>query len=356
MKKPIPFALVGSGWRAEFFARVAKALPHEFALVGVVTRRPEKQRAFFEQFGAPSFNTADELLANTHPAFTVVSVAHAVIARVALDIAGRGMPVLMETPAGHTVEELQRTLDALPPGALFQVAEQYYLQPIHQARLNYMQKGTLGNIQQAAISFTNGYHAVSLMRKYLGLGFQPATVRAVTVPIHSAAGFSREGAPTAENIRALSHTIAVLDFGGKTGIYDFEQDQHRSFIRTQRVHIKGDRGELFNHDIRYMQQFNTPIHTRLVRENMGEELNMEGFGLKGIQAEGQWLYTNPYPYSRLSDDELGVAACLANMAAYVNGGENAYPFAQAAQDSYLALTMERAAREDCSLTTENLFG
>jgi hypothetical protein len=35
---PIPFAIVGTGWRAEFYLRVARACPEHFKVVGLVSR------------------------------------------------------------------------------------------------------------------------------------------------------------------------------------------------------------------------------------------------------------------------------------------------------------------------------
>jgi len=35
---PVPFAVVGSGWRCDFFLRLARMAPHALRAVGVVTR------------------------------------------------------------------------------------------------------------------------------------------------------------------------------------------------------------------------------------------------------------------------------------------------------------------------------
>ncbi len=36
------FAIVGAGWRAAFFLRIARALPGRFAVTGMVVRDPER--------------------------------------------------------------------------------------------------------------------------------------------------------------------------------------------------------------------------------------------------------------------------------------------------------------------------
>lgn len=52
---PIRFGIVGSGWRAEFFARLARALPERLAVVGVVTRSAERAARVEAEWGCPPF-------------------------------------------------------------------------------------------------------------------------------------------------------------------------------------------------------------------------------------------------------------------------------------------------------------
>lgn len=42
---PTPFAIVGAGWRAAFFLRVAGALPERFRVTGVLTRDATRRTA-----------------------------------------------------------------------------------------------------------------------------------------------------------------------------------------------------------------------------------------------------------------------------------------------------------------------
>lgn len=42
----IRFGLVGGGWRAEFFTRIAREMPETFTFVGVVQRDFAKAQAF----------------------------------------------------------------------------------------------------------------------------------------------------------------------------------------------------------------------------------------------------------------------------------------------------------------------
>ena len=44
--KKIRFGLIGSGWRAEFYIRIAKALPQQFELTKVLIRDKKKGEQF----------------------------------------------------------------------------------------------------------------------------------------------------------------------------------------------------------------------------------------------------------------------------------------------------------------------
>ena len=44
----IKYALIGSGWRAEFYIRIAKMVPEQFELTAVLVRDAAKGAAFAE--------------------------------------------------------------------------------------------------------------------------------------------------------------------------------------------------------------------------------------------------------------------------------------------------------------------
>jgi predicted dehydrogenase len=346
------FGVYGSGWRAEFFLRAAKALPDLFDVAGVITRNPEKAAYFTKQYGVRCFANADDLFAAAKPEYMVVAVSKTICADIAISLMERGVPVLMETPAASDLMALDKLHTSMLPGAKLQIAEQYPFQPMNAARLAFIKDGKLGNLQQAHVSFTQGYHAIALLRKYLGLGFENCEITAVSIPVSIVAGPGRAGEPTAESIIAKNHTVAVLDFGGKSAIFNFEADQHRSWIRSQITQIKGERGELFGTRIKYLIDYKTPVETDFVRKNLGEDENLEGYDLKGIIGDGRWYYRNPYQGSRLADDEIAVASCMDAMARYVRGGDSFYSLAEASQDLYLSLMIEQAAEQKVPLRTE----
>ena len=74
----IRYALIGSGWRAEFYIRIAKAVPDRFSLTAVLIRDKEKGRAFAEKFQVKVVNTLEELMEDS-PDFVVLSIKRGVV-------------------------------------------------------------------------------------------------------------------------------------------------------------------------------------------------------------------------------------------------------------------------------------
>ncbi len=339
----IPFALVGTGWRAEFFLRIAQALPDRFKVVGVVTRDPQNAAATLAPFGVTPYASLDDLLAAQKPLFVVTSVPWSVNPHLLQDLARRGISALSETPPATTIQELI-DLWSLTRNAKIQVAEQYWAQPLHAARMAFAYSGKLGRVTQAQISAAHGYHGISLMRRFLGIGYENPTIMARRFQSPIVQGPSRNGPPTEENIVESDQVLAWFDFGDRLGVFDFTNDQYFSYVRDKRVLIRGERGEIIDQQATYLHNPNTPLQVDFVRHSAGENGNLEGNYLKGIQAGESWVYHNPLAPAPLSDDEIAIGTCLLRMADYVDGGAPFYSLAEACQDRYLDILMAESLK------------
>lgn len=339
---PIRFGIVGGGWRTLFYLQIARELPAQFEVAGMVVRDAGKGQALEARWGVKTYRTLDELLHAGDLRFVVVSVPWSVSPQMLHVLAEHGVPALAETPPAPDLDGLIAMHELVQRGAKIQVAEQYHLQPLHAARIAIARSGRLGTVTQAQVSAAHGYHGVSLIRKLLGVTFENVTVRAHRFVSPIVAGPDRSGPPAQEQIRPSTQVIAYLDFGDKLGVYDFTGDQYRSWIRSQRVLVRGERGEINNTQVRYLADFLTPITFGLVRRNAGEDGDLEGYYHKGILAGDEWVYKNPFAPARMSDDEIAVASCLIGMDRYLDGGPDFYSLAEAAQDHYISLMIERA--------------
>ncbi|MFE5317833.1 Gfo/Idh/MocA family protein [Paenibacillus sp. NPDC056579] len=335
----------GAGFRAQYFLRIAQALPDSFRISGLVIRDEEQAKAMERQWNIPSFRTLEDALAVEKPDFAVISVSRGAASGYLLDLADRGIPALVETPPAPDLESMLELYDQLSKReARVQVAEQYQFHPLHMSRQAAIKAGLLGTVTQATVSISQTYHAVSLMRKMLGIGFEDAVIRGMRFESPVIAGPGRGGPPQEEKIITEPRDMAWLEFGNKLAIYDFAKDQHRSWIRSNHLSVRGDRGEIFDRRLSVLADYKTPLHLEFKRINSGEEENQEGHYLQGYMAGERWVYSNPFVPARLYDDEIAIATCLLKMAEYASGGPSFYSLAEASQDHYLGLLIEQAIR------------
>jgi len=356
MTEPIRFSIVGGGWRAAFYLRIARALPEQFSLTGMVVRDPIKGSKLEREWNLPTYRSVDDLLASQKPEFVVTSVSWEDNPALIEQLTASGLPVLSETPPAPDLERLEHLALLGRNGASIQVAEQYIYQPHHTARLAIIEAGLLGKVSEAQVSVCHGYHGISLMRHMLGIRYENAhiTARSFSAPLLGGPG--REGPPSHEEMTSSHQVIAWFDFGDRLGIYDFCGDQYFSWIRGQRFLLRGERGEVNDMQVSYLQDFATPMQFVLERQVAGANGNLEGFYLKGITGGGRWWYRNPFIPAALSDEEIAIATVLSKMGAFVHGiGPAPYPLEEACQDRYLDLVLEQAIQRGKPVTTQTQF-
>ncbi len=336
------FAIVGGGFRANYFLRIARALPHLFACSGMVVRNPDQARQFHDVWQVPVYPDLDSLIAAGKPDFVILSVAKEASPALLAEIAKAGLPVLAETPPAPTLEGLLDIWGLVKNGARIQVNEQYPLQPLHAARIALAKSGLLGEVTQVQLASTHDYHAAGLLRQMLGVGFESVRITARDFVSRVMRGPGRGGPPSEPVIDEERQIFAYLDFPGKLGVYEFSHGQVRSWIRAGRIVMRGERGELNNAELRYMQDFRTSARLNLERIDTGIEGNPETYYHRGYMAGERWLYENPYAGVAMGDDDIAGAVMMQKMAEYATGGPPPYPFAEGAQDQYLSLSIEEA--------------
>jgi predicted dehydrogenase len=342
---PYRFALVGGGWRAEFFLRLAAALPGHFRLDGLVVRDAAKGRILEQRWGRPTFRTAAALLERGAPEFFVSSVAYGANFEVNLALLATGLPVLTETPPAATLDEMRRLWEVAGQNpARLQVAEQFHRQPLHAARSTAIREGRIGTAHTVSLSVCHGYHGVSLIRHFLGVGYRPARIVGRLWQDRVVDPGGRSGPPARPEVKAQSQQMALLEFdGGGQALFDFTGTQYFSPIRRQRVTVRGDRGEIVDHTLYAYDAAGEQQALTFRRHEAGPEGNLEGQHLKGIQLGERWVYHNPFAPARLADEEIAMGDLLARMGACVRGqGPEPYPLRDGLQDHYLGLLIRQA--------------
>jgi len=348
---PTTFAVVGSGKRCRFFLRIAEAAPDHLRAIGVVSRSPERMGP-----GVPAVRTLDELLAGERPDFVAAAVPWPQMPDVARAAVALGVPVLLETPPAPDLDGLRALWADVGGSGLVQVAEQYLLMPGHAARLAAVRAGTIGEPTAVHVCSTHLYHAVSLVRGLLGVDTDDVTVsaRAFSAPLLDP--LDADGWRPATGPEPRTRTIATLDFGGgRHGLYDFTDNQWRNPLLARRIAVRGTTGELVDDRIVRLVEPRTPVESHLVYRRLGIDLNLEGNELDHVSLDGRVLYRNPFRGSRLSEDDIGVAAILEATGAWARDeGPPPYPLAQGCQDHAISLAIGESARtgQDVRVTKE----
>ena len=351
--EPVRFGLVGSGWRGEFFLRLARSAPGHFCIGGVTTRSAERGAEVEAVWGVPTYRTVEELVAAAHPEVVIVSVPGAQTPTVTTDLVRAGVRVLAETPPAPDADGLRALWAAVGGSGLVQVAEQYLLMPAHAARLALARSGAIGEVTSVQVSSTHGYHATSMIRGLLGAGSGAVTVRAHSYAAPLVDPLDRSGWTASTTPRSLETTIAMLDFGpGRMGLYDFTDTQWFNPFRARRIVVRGSLGEIVDDAVVRLAAPDTPVESRILRRVTGLDLNLEGLEVQHVSVDGNVLWRNDFVGSGFSEDDLAVAALLGAVGAWARDeGPEPYPLAEACQDHLLSLAIDEAAATGEPVTT-----
>jgi predicted dehydrogenase len=347
------YGIVGNGWRAQFFLRLAHLLPERLRVTGVVTRTAESGARVQAAYAVPTHRDLDALLATERPDFVITSVPWETNPGLVRELVQRGVHVLSETPPAPDLDGLRALWADVGGSGLVQVAEQYLLLPDHAVRLTLVRRGVIGDPTSAQVSSTHLYHAVSMLRGFLGVGFEPARIsaQAFTAPLAdplSPDGWSGDGTPVDRTT-----TIATLNWGGgRSGLYDFTDNQWWNPLRARRVVIRGTKGEIVDDRVVRLVDPRTPLQSHLERRETGRDLNLEGRDLDHISFDGEVLWRGEYPDVRLSDEDLAITELLRRTGAWARGESGPpYPLAEACQDHLLSLAIEESVRNGATVTT-----
>jgi predicted dehydrogenase len=345
---PLRFAVVGSGWRAEFFVRVARLLPDRFTCVGVVTRDAERGAWVEREWGVPAVRS----IGDVRPELVVTATPWPVTPHAVTEAVGLGLRVLAETPPAPDAEGLRALWAAVGASGLVQVAEHSPFMPMHQARIAAVESGLIGRPTSVQVSSTHLYHAVGLIRALLGVGRGPVVVRSSKFTAPLVDPMTRDGFTGRGEAIDRSTILATLDFGdGRSALYDFTDNQWHNPLRTNRIVVRGTHGELTDDAVTRWVDERTITTSTFHRWQTGIEQNLDGWDTQHISLDGRVLWRNPFEGTRLADDDVAVATLLERCAAWVHDeGPEPYPLADGSQDHLVGLAIEESARTGAPVT------
>lgn len=338
---PLSFIIVGSGWRSLFFVRIAKQYPEQFTLKYMLCRTQEKADIMATEHDIPT-TISLEACEEANPDFVVVAVSKASLFQETKKWAEKGFPVLCETPAANSVEDLQALWELVQKGAKIQIAEQYHRYPIMAAGLKAVADGRLHDPYAVTLSMAHDYHGISLIRRML----QPDNPQSLRLESLCGAQYSfpvqntdsRYGAITDGSMGQQDRKVVTLRFtNGKVAFYDFSGVQYHSFIRARHVNVQGRDGEWNDTFLRYVDEEHVPHE-----EELTAWLNPAYACLETEELQRQSRSWTPCVIMDNAQDEYAMASMMFDMREYIAGGKEVYPMAEALEDAYIYLLMNEA--------------
>lgn len=339
--QPLSFTIIGSGWRALFFARIAKRYPEQFTLKYMLCRTQEKADRMAAEYGIPTTISPEEC-EQAKPDFVVVAVSKNSLYQETKKWAEKGFPVLCETPAANNIEDLKALWELVQSGAKIQIAEQYHRYPIMAAGLKAIAEGRLHDPYAVSLSMAHDYHGVSLIRRMLQpdapMSLQPECLWGEQYSFPVTETDSRYGAITDGRIKQGDRKVVTMKFtNGKVAFYDFSGVQYHSFIRARHVNVQGRDGEWNDTFLRYVDEAYAPH-----QEEVKAWLNPAYSALNTEELERQAVKWQPAVIMDNEQDEYAIATMMYDMREYIAGGREVYPMAEALEDAYLYLLMQEA--------------
>jgi len=347
LSKPICFGIIGFGWRAEAYLRIAKQLPHVFKISGIVVRNPAKYQEAAERWGVTLYETPHEMA--RHCDFLLVAVSKASVPAVLEELVSLQVPLLVETPPAFDEESLGIMSTFAEKNGQIQVAEQYPLQPHHIARTSLIQSGKLGQIHHVQASTAHGYHGISLIRNWLSLTEISCEIvaRRFELPILEV---PYRGRQVQDRIENEVQDIAMLSFrNGKSAVLDFTRSQYFSPLRQNRVLIRGSHGEIRDNEVTISLGTDVYDTYAIQRIQSGMEGSLGPLSLRELRAGQECLYRNPFPSAPFSDEELAMVEILTRMSTFVREDSPFYPLTEALKDVRLSLAIEKSITTQASV-------
>ena len=343
----IRFVLVGSGWRARYYLRIAEALPDVFECLAVLCRKEEKADEIQKEFGVRTVFSEEECL-SLKPDLAVVAVSKPSIAQVSLRWMQHGITVLCETPAAVKEEDLKKLEDCVKKDGKLVTAEQYHLYPVYQSLISLVQKGVIGRPQYLYLSAAHEYHAASLIRTFLQVSEEEAyTLIGKEFPYESVRTMDRQREYHDGTIEIKKRQVCLGSFEkGKTALYDFSAEQYHSPIRLDMVKVQGVKGEIAGTRVSYLDEnWNAEeeclrVESRMVNRRYQNPNLKTVKEIVSVKWKDEVLYEPYFGLCGLSEDESAMAFLLYKAGLYAMGkGENPYPLYKAAADARMAMKM-----------------
>lgn len=285
----IRFVLLGSGYRARYYVRLAQSHRDEFSLASMYTHDIHRASALRSE-GLPAVASLNVALGVPHDLVVVASGPKGLVATLR-ELSSRGEKIVVETSFLTLTEEEKARLSGID--AL--VMEQYPQSDVF--RWAREKLPLIGEADQLTLSGLHNHHAVAVARFLLGTGEAPLEVLASQSFSSSCVKTgSRDGVCTSGEAEEYVRRIDLCKLGDKLFVYDQSGNQYHSSLFGLSFQLRGRKGTLTESGVTYLSgETNLPVTDRFLGETRVTVASDE----KAIRSmlEAYAAGTNLYPLS-----------------------------------------------------------
>lgn len=291
------FVLIGTGWRANFYLRVANTFPSIFNIASIYTRDACRV-GLFEN----CTTDLDNALSFEHDAVIVASGKDGFLDMVQ-NLSRRGEVILTETSFSSLSEQELEEVSCLD---CF-VMEQYPFVPLYSSILSSID--LVGCVDSVYLSGLHNHHAAAICRKIFGdshvVDSRILLDREYDVGITG----SRYGYVRKSGHEKVRRTIKSVELSNGLFINDFTSGQYHNKLMPSRIEIRAERGTITERGVSYVNEAGRYIEMPFMFHRDSENLN-QGPTLSHVTLGGNVIYENEFYPSSLSDDEIAIAKML----------------------------------------------
>ena len=312
-------AVVGAGRRAAgSWLPAINILNDQLNLLAVCNTGAPRGEEQAGKYGMKWYTNVEEMLDKEKPDLVAIVVNPPQTHIVAKPVLERGISMITETPVASALEDADMLIDlAKEKGAKIEVAENLYRMPSERIKRELILNGVFGKIWRGHNnSRTHNYHAVSLVRSYIGFD----------VPIKRVIGVQGEfsvepheyrGSP-ANNERSR-HAIFFFE-NGALGFSHFPSLAFGSPLRgVSSTEFYGEKGMAVGDQLFVLKDKQTrqPVNIKRVTCNVD---GMEVLDKFVADTDPEIVWDNPFKNYKMSDGMINIASELASIMKAVREG------------------------------------
>lgn len=316
--------MLGTGWRARFYMRIAEFLPDMLRIAAVYTHTQER-KAEMERKGFNAFADIDSALAVDHDAVIIASGKNG-FSDTLRYLHGRKERIITETTFLDLPEpdlEEFSSYDGL-------VMEQYWNTPLFSSLLNVLSV-LEAEPDQLYLSGLHNHHSASVARRVLGTGYQmPEEFHSLEYASSMIRTGSRNGLELSGESEDYMRRVRMMKLGSALFIHDFSSNQYHSYLYGKHFEVRCRRCVITENGVNGIDRDGYPYSMPFIFHR-DSSVGSGSLTLSHVTLGSRTVFVNPYYPLAMNDDEIAMAMMLEQY----DKGHNPYPFCEGIMDARL---------------------